>query len=256
MAAARFALGSFCRGGATFQNSWLAARIGLFAFGLLACDAAHGNVRRAPAVSARIQAQRLEQANAELQHQATHDALTGLPNRVLFLDRLEREIAHAERDGHTFAVLAVDLDRFKVINDTLGHGRGDEMLKEIAGRLSASIRNVDTVARTGGDEFLLLSPIFASRADASGGRQARLLPNSINPSSCGGAEVHTSASIGISVYPTDGRDSDSLVAHADEAMYFAKQHGRNTFQFFSARHERLLRERLELGARPAPCACR
>jgi NO-binding membrane sensor protein with MHYT domain len=132
MAASRFALGSFCRGGVTFQNSWLAATIGLFALGLLVVTLLTALYDAHLQSSARIQAQRLERANAELQHQATHDALTGLPNRVLYLDRLEREIAHAERDGHTFAVLVVDLDRFKVINDTLGHGPGDQLLQEIA----------------------------------------------------------------------------------------------------------------------------
>jgi len=122
MAAARFALGSFCQGGVTVQNIWLAAGIGLFALGLLVVTLLTALYDTHLKSSARIHAQRLEQANAELQHQATHDALTGLPNRLLYLDRLEREIAHAQRDGHTFAVLVVDLDRFKVINDTFGHG--------------------------------------------------------------------------------------------------------------------------------------
>ena len=116
----------------------------------------------------RTQAERLEQANAELQHQATHDALTGLPNRVLFLDRLGREIAHGERDGHSFAVLVVDLDRFKVINDTLGHGAGDQFLVEISRRLTSAVRTVDTVARTGGDEFLLLLTAIHEPLDAAG----------------------------------------------------------------------------------------
>lgn len=245
MAASRFSLGSFCQGGATFQNSWLASTIGLFAFGLLVVTLLTTLYDAHLQSSARIQAQRLERANTELQHQATHDGLTGLPNRVLFLDRLEREIAHAERDGHIFAVLAVDLDRFKVINDTLGHGPADEMLKQIARQLSASIRNVDSVARTGGDEFLLLITHVREPADVAA--VATKLGADLDRSLLvGGAEVHSSVSIGISVYPTDGAESDLLVARADEAMYFAKQRGRNTFQFFSAGMSVFSRERLDL----------
>jgi diguanylate cyclase len=245
MAASRFSLGSFCRGGVTFQNSWLAATIGLFALGLLVVTLLTALYDAHLQSSARIQAQRLEQANAQLQHQATHDALTGLPNRVLFFDRLGREIAHAERDGHTFAVLVVDLDRFKVINDTLGHGPGDQLLKEIAGRLSASIRTVDTVARTGGDEFLLLITHMREPVDVAV-VATKIIADLDKSVLIGGAEVHTSASIGISIYPTDGKDADSLVAHADEAMYFAKQQGRNAFQFFSAGMSVFSRERLDL----------
>jgi len=245
MAASRFALGSFCRGGVTFQNSWLATTIGLFALGLLVVTLVTVVYDAHLQSNARTQAQRLEQANAQLQHQATHDALTGLPNRVLYLDRLEREIAHAERDGHTFAVLVVDLDRFKVINDTLGHGPGDQLLKEVAHRLARTIRTVDTVARTGGDEFLLLITDIRDPADTAV-VATKILEELDKPVLIGGAEVHTSASVGISVYPTDGTDSDALVAHADEAMYFAKQHGRNTFQFFNPGMSVFSRERLDL----------
>jgi predicted signal transduction protein with EAL and GGDEF domain len=156
MAASRFASGSFCRGGVSFQDSWLAALIGMFALGVLAVTLVTAVYDAHLQSKTRVHALRLEQVNADLQHQATHDTLTGLPNRVLFLDRLGREIAHAEREGRTFAVLVVDLDRFKVINDTLGHGAGDELLIAIARRLSQAVRAADTVARTGGDEFLVL----------------------------------------------------------------------------------------------------
>lgn len=245
MAASRFAAGSFCRGGVTFQSGWLAASIGIFALGLLAVTLITAVYDAHLQSKVRIQALRLEQANADLQHQATHDALTGLPNRVLFLDRLEREIAHAERDGRTFAVLAVDLDRFKVINDTLGHGPGDQLLMEVARRLQLAIRAVDTVARTGGDEFLLLITGVREPADAAmiAAKIVSVLDQSVTISA---TEVHTSASIGISVYPADGTDSESLVAHADEAMYFAKQSGRNSFQFFSPGMSVFSRERLDL----------
>jgi diguanylate cyclase len=245
MAASRFALGSFCRGGVTFQNSWLAVTIGLFALGLLVVTLMTAVYDANMQSRTRLQALRLEQANAELQHQATHDALTGLPNRVLFLDRLGREIAHAERDGHAFAVLVVDLDRFKVINDTLGHGPGDQLLIEIARRLSLAIRAVDTVARTGGDEFLLLVTGIREPADAAV-IAAKIVSELDKSVSISAADVHTSASIGISVYPADGTDSDSLIAHADEAMYFAKQRGRNGFQFFSPGMSVFSRERLDM----------
>jgi diguanylate cyclase len=180
----------------------------------------------------RSHARRLEAVNAELQHQATHDALTGLPNRALFMDRLEREIAYAGRDAHRFAVLLLDLDRFKLINDTLGHAAGDLLLSGVAQRLSAVTRDVDTVARTGGDEFLVL--ITGPRDQLDLGALATEIGKALCwPFVVNGAEVHTSASIGISLYPEDGKHVDALVAHADEAMYFAKQRGRNSFQFFN-----------------------
>jgi diguanylate cyclase len=245
MAASRFASGSFCRGGVTLENNWLAAAIGMFALGLLVVTLVTAVYDAHLQSNARIQAQRLEQANAALQHQATHDALTGLPNRLLFIDRLGREIAHGERDGHLFAVLVVDLDRFKVINDTLGHGPGDQLLIEVARRLLSAIRSADTVARTGGDEFLLLLTDIREAADAavSAAKIILELDKSVGIS---GTEVHTSASIGISVYPADGSDADTLVAHADEAMYFAKQAGRNSFQFFRPGMSVFSRERLDL----------
>jgi diguanylate cyclase (GGDEF)-like protein len=245
MAASRFASGSFCRGGVTLENNWLAAAIGMFALGLLVVTLATAVYDAHLQSRARIQAQRLEQANAKLQHQATHDALTGLPNRLLFIDRLGREIAHAERDGHVFAILVVDLDRFKVINDTLGHAAGDQLLNEIAERLSSAIRSADTVARTGGDEFLLLLTDIREAPDAAviATKIISALEKSLR---IGGTEVHASASIGISMYPADGSDSDTLVAHADEAMYFAKQAGRNSFKFFSPGMSVFSRERLDL----------
>jgi diguanylate cyclase len=244
MAASRFATGAFCRGGVTLQNSWLAAAIGMFALGLLAVTLVTAVYDAHLQSRTRTQAQHLAKANAELQHQATHDTLTGLPNRMLFLDRLEREIAHGEREHRSFAVLVVDLDRFKVINDTLGHAAGDQLLIEIARRLTAAVRTVDTVARTGGDEFLLLLTSIHEAADAAG-IASKIVAALDKPMSIGGAEVHASASIGISGYPSDGADADALVAHADEAMYFAKQQGRNGFQFFSAGMSVFSRERLD-----------
>jgi diguanylate cyclase (GGDEF)-like protein len=243
MAAARFAAGSFCQGGLTLQNGWLGATVGVVAVGLLAMTLLTAVYDAHLTSAARSNALRLERANEALQHQATHDALTSLPNRVLFLDRLGREVARVGRGSLPFAVLVVDLDRFKVVNDTLGHGAGDQLLVEVARRLSMAVRAADTVARTGGDEFLLLLSGIRETADAAV-IAAKIVSELDRPISIGGTEVHTSASVGISVYPTDGADADSLVAHADEAMYFAKQRGRNGFQFFGPSMNVFSRERL------------
>jgi diguanylate cyclase len=245
MAAARFAQGSICRGGVTFDNRWLAATIGLFALGLLVVTLVTAVYDAHLQSRTRTHARRLEVANAKLQHQATHDALTNLPNRVLVMDRLDREIAHAERDGHRFAVLLLDLDRFKLINDTLGHGAGDQLLVEAARRLSGAVREVDTVARTGGDEFLVLIADTRDQSDLSA-LAAKIGKALCEPLRIKATEVHTSASIGISVYPADGTSADALVARADEAMYYAKQRGRNAFQFFNLAMSVFSHERLDL----------
>ena len=245
MAAAHFAMGSYCRGGVTFDNSWLAATIGLFALGLLVITLITAIYDSHLQSNALKHAQHLEQANAELQHLATHDALTGLPNRLLFLDRLGQSIARARRTGETFAVLAIDLDRFKVINDTLGHAVGDQLLTEVAARLSRVVHPADTVARTGGDEFLLLADGLRERTH--GAIVARKICDEMsNPFIVNGSQLHTTASVGISVFPDDGTDVDLLVAHADEAMYCAKSMGRNAFQFFNADVSAFSHERLDL----------
>ena len=245
MAAARFSVGSFCRGGVTFNNLWLGVVIGLFAIGLLIVTLVTAMYDAHLQSRTHSHARRLEAANAKLQYQATHDALTDLPNRVLFMDRLGREIAHAERDGHLFAVLLLDLDRFKQINDSLGHGAGDRLLEEVARRLSGAVREVDTVARIGGDEFLLLIADTRDQSDlaAVAAKIGRALGE---PHSVGSAELHTSASIGISMYPADGTTGDDLVARADEAMYFAKQSGRNSYQFFNRTMSVFSQDRLDL----------
>jgi diguanylate cyclase (GGDEF)-like protein len=230
----------------TLDNRWLSTIIGMFAFGLLIATLLITSVYEAHLKSSsRGHARRLEAANAQLQHQATHDALTGLPNRVLFIDRLEREIAHAARGGHRFAVLLLDLDRFKLINDTMGHAAGDQLLMEGARRLCEALRDVDTVARTGGDEFLVLIAQTQDRQDP-GAVAVKIGKALSEPFSINDTEIHTSASIGISMYPVDGSDADSLVAHADEAMYFAKQRGRNSFQFFNPDMSVFSQDRLEL----------
>jgi diguanylate cyclase len=171
----------------------------------------------------------LEAANRQLRHLATHDALTGLPNRVLLDDRLAQAMALADRDKRSFALMVCDLDRFKLINDSLGHRAGDELLQEVARRLSAVARTADTVARFGGDEFVLVG---SSLADAEDAMQlaTRAIEALRAPVRIAGIDVHVSPSIGIALYPEDGASIEALLAHADAALYAAKHQGRGSVQ--------------------------
>jgi len=174
----------------------------------------------------------LEAANQQLRHLATHDALTGLPNRVLLDDRLQQAIAHAAREVRPFALLVCDLDRFKLINDSLGHRAGDELLQEVARRLATVLRATDTVARVGGDEFVLLATPIATAADAAE-LAARVMDALRAPVRIAAIDIHTTPSIGIAVYPDDGLSAQMLLARADAAMYAAKQHGRGAFRRYA-----------------------
>jgi diguanylate cyclase (GGDEF)-like protein len=180
-------------------------------------------------VTARTQG--LETANKQLRHLATHDALTSLPNRILMDDRINQSIVTAERHSQTFAVIMMDVDRFKSVNDSLGHRAGDELLKEIAQRLKNVVREVDTVARLGGDEFVLIITPSPER-DTTQEVAKRVIEVMRAPVRIAGVEIHTSASIGIAFYPADATSIEALLACADAAMYCAKQRGRNNFQCF------------------------
>ena len=174
----------------------------------------------------------LEAANRQLRHLATHDALTGLPNRVLLDDRLAQAMAHANRDGQPFALLAVDLDRFKLINDSLGHRAGDVVLDEVSRRLSSVVRDIDTVARTGGDEFIVVISPSPVREDAVA--VAQRVKDALRATmQVSGVELHVTCSVGVAHFPTDANSADSLIARADVAMYCAKQRGRNNVQCFA-----------------------
>jgi diguanylate cyclase len=213
-------------------------------------------------VSARTQG--LEAANRQLRHLATHDPLTGLPNRVLLDDRLAQAVVHAERASLSFAVMVCDLDRFKLINDSLGHRAGDELLQEVARRLTRAVRNIDTVARLGGDEFVLVVSPVKDRSEAEA--FAQRVVDGLQPAvQIAGIAIHTSPSIGIAFYPDDGTSLDGLLAHADAAMYAAKQRGRNNVQCYapgmssktqhevrleSELHEAISRQQLELHYQP------
>ncbi len=163
---------------------------------------------------------------------AHYDALTGLPNRILFQDRLAQALAAAERSGKEVALFFLDLDRFKSINDSLGHAAGDQLLKDVANRIKGCIRKADTVARLAGDEFVLVL------ADIDGGEHVSIVAENIleamrTPFYIEGHSLSVSGSIGISLFPEDGRDFNTLLRNADSAMYHAKKMGRNNFQFYT-----------------------
>jgi len=166
----------------------------------------------------------LRQARDEAQHQALHDGLTGLPNRTLLRDRLQQAILAAERDDAVLALLIMDLDRFKDVNDTLGHHTGDELLQQVGLRVRGALRASDTVARMGGDEFAMVLPLAADAQLAT--RVAQMLVKTLEqPFTLDGQAVSVGASIGIAMYPEHGRDVETLLRHADVAMYNAKRGG-------------------------------
>ncbi len=176
--------------------------------------------------------EKAESVAQRMKYHAHHDALTGLPNRTLLHDRISTELAHARRQQTNLALLFLDLDRFKLINDSLGHATGDQLLRVISRRLSSCIRDEDTVARLGGDEFMVLLPRISGSADA--GRIGRkILDCLVDPVSCNGHELHITTSIGISVYPYDGRDAETLLKNADISMYRAKELGRNKVVYYT-----------------------
>ena len=182
---------------------------------------------------------------ARIERQANYDTLTGLANRSLLQDRLEQALLTATSFGTHIAVAFVDLDRFKYINDSLGHHVGDELLKEVAARIQACVRECDTVARLGGDEFVLLINGH-SGPESVRHLMERLLVAVAQPWTIDQGEFHVSCSIGVALHPEDGEDARTLLKHADSAMYRAKDSGRNNFQFFTRELNTLMTERLEM----------
>ena len=176
-------------------------------------------------------AEETEKIIVRMTHLAQHDALTGLPNRILLNDRLAQAIALASRHGKKLAVMFLDLDRFKDINDSLGHSIGDQLLLSVAKRLTAGVRNSDTVCRQGGDEFVILLDDVEDAEDAALIAQKILAALTV-PHLVDQLELQVSVSIGISIYPDDAQDADTLIKRADSAMYHAKEGGRNKYQFF------------------------
>lgn len=191
-----------------------------------------------------------EQANVEkkLSFQASHDTLTGLPNRILIFDRVMTAIDRAARSKKEFAVLFIDLDRFKLVNDSLTHATGDELLKQVAKRLSDLIRKEDTLARIGGDEFVMIIPELRKEEYAIN-IAAKILKSFREPFQFEHHKVDMSTSIGISIYPYDGDNVDDLLRNADLAMYQAKQQGGNQFQFYTHQLNEQTTQRYEIEAR-------
>jgi diguanylate cyclase (GGDEF)-like protein/PAS domain S-box-containing protein len=173
-----------------------------------------------------------KQAEERIRHLADFDELTGLPNRSMFLQRLEHALVQAQRHARPLAVLFIDLDYFKNINDNLGHEAGDRVLKEVAERLRGCLRDSDTVGRLGGDEFVVLMEELPRLADAAAVAQ-KILAVVARPFVLAAQEFHIGASIGVSVCPDDGKDMQMLLKHADDAMYRAKKQSRNNYQFYS-----------------------
>jgi diguanylate cyclase (GGDEF)-like protein/PAS domain S-box-containing protein len=167
----------------------------------------------------------------QMTHSAQHDVLTNLPNRMLLNDRITQTISLARRQNRSFAVLFLDLDHFKYINDSLGHAIGDQLLQSVSKRLLSTVRGSDTVSRQGGDEFVILLSEIAHPEDAATSARKILLSLSV-PHSIAGQDLNIDSSVGISIYPEDGEDAETLIKNADTAMYHAKESGRNNFQFF------------------------
>lgn len=178
-------------------------------------------------------------------HLAFHDELTGLPNRRLFSDRLAVALLQAQRDRSALAVLFVDVDRFKNINDSLGHASGDELLKQVALRLQEAVRAGDTVARMGGDEFVMLCP-GAGDSKVIAARAQLMLDQLEQPYQVMGMALHVSSSMGIACFPADGDTAETLVRNADAALYLAKERGRNNFQFYAPELNTGMLARLQL----------
>lgn len=186
-----------------------------------------------------------KRAEEQIRRQASFDALTGLPNRTVFFDHMTLAIAGAMRHGNIFAVLFLDLDRFKNVNDSLGHLVGDQLLKMVGERLQSCVRKIDTVARFGGDEFTIILPEISHDHDASVVSE-KILERLSNPFTLADQELFIGASIGITIFPNDADDEITLLRNADISMYKAKEEGRNTYRFFSPEMSFKVQQRREI----------
>ena len=206
-------------------------------------DEETGRIEEIVSVSRDISERR--HAEEQIEYQAYHDALTALPNRLLFRDRLTVALAHAKRQKAPLAVMFLDLDRFKYVNDTLGHSLGDELLRAVAARLRSVLREGDTIARMGGDEFTILLGDLKSPDDAAKIAQ-KLLETIAHPLSVEGHELYVTTSIGIALFPNDGDSAEALLKNADSAMYRAKEAGRNSYQLCTSAMNSRAAERLSI----------
>ena len=232
MAAARFAPDTICLSGPLVDNSWMAGTIAVITFLVLSTTRVLSAVdARMASRTARLAA-RLQRANAELKHMVLHDPLTKLPNRLLLEDRIGQALESCRRAGSRCAVLFVDLDRFKAVNDSLGHLYGDELLRSVADRLRSTMRAEDTVSRLGGDEFVVLVREVGHAQDASVVAQ-KVLDAVSAAVLIHGRELCVTPSVGVALYPEHGASAQALINNADAAMYHVKKSGRNAFQVFS-----------------------
>jgi len=188
----------------------------------------------------------MENKDVQIDHIAHYDSLTNLPNRMLFLDRLDQELSRAQRDNRMVAVLSLDLDRFKQVNDSFGQPVGDQLLQAVAGRLTSHIRACDTIARIAGDEFAIVVTDLKASHDAGEVAQKILDAFAHNPIQIGDSEIFITLSIGISIYPVDGVNTATLLKNADAALHQAKDEGRNNFQYYAAQMNAAAWQRLRL----------
>jgi diguanylate cyclase (GGDEF)-like protein len=245
MAAANFAPDSICTTGTFANNSWMAATIAIITF-LILCGTLSLSVLDARMESKTAQmASSLRDANDELQRLVLHDSLTKLPNRLLLEDRIQQAIEECRGAATPCAVLFVDLDRFKTLNDSLGHFAGDTVLRAVAERLRGAVSHEDTVSRLGGDQFVVLLKSIARASDA--GEVARRIIDALGaPLVLDEHELRIGASVGISLFPEHGNAYDRLIAHADSAMYHVKKSGRSSFAYFAPEMSTYFPERLAL----------
>jgi len=245
MAAAQFAPDTICLTGPLVDNSWMAAIIALATFLILSATRLLSAFDARVAVRTSRLAGSLQKANAELKHMVLHDALTRLPNRLLLEDRIGQAIGSCLRAGARCAVLFVDLDRFKSVNDSLGHFVGDELLRTIAERLHGAVRAEDTVSRLGGDEFVVLLRQVEGDDDVAG--VARKIADLVGAAvQVERRELSVTASIGAAIFPEHGANTQTLITNADAAMYHVKKSGRNGFQIFRPTMSTFFPDRLAL----------
>lgn len=244
MAAAHFDANAICQSNSHLNADWLASTVTLATTAVLTIALMLSVFDASMQSSAARMVSKLKLANAELQHRATHDQLTGLANRALSDDRLEREIAAAARAKTQFGVMFVDLDRFKTVNDSLGHQAGDILLTIAAQRLLQTVRASDSVARVGGDEFVLLLRELGGRGDAAAVAK-KLMAVMAEPVDLEGTPFHLSISVGVAMFPADATDAHALLASADAALTYAKRGGRGRFNFFKPEIQPHSRDQLE-----------
>jgi diguanylate cyclase (GGDEF)-like protein len=245
MEAARFDASSICMATGGVDGNWLAVLVGLATLSLLTITLLLSVVDSRLAARTASLVRSLSHANRQLHHLALHDSLTRLPNRSLLEDRIGQAITASERSGARFALMFLDLDRFKTINDSLGHHYGDKLLQGVAERLTQSLRAGDTVARLGGDEFVVLLGEVASPTVAASLAQ-KLVDTLALPIAVEGQAQNVSVSVGVSMFPDDGASLRELMSNADSAMYHAKKMGRGNYQFFAPEMNAAAGARLEL----------